>query len=64
MQLTPRGTGPDGWLLGRHWSGSLDARTSGFTVEFPSPTTGALTAIDFRPATSEDYNNALRKGRP
>jgi hypothetical protein len=64
MQLTPVDTGPGGWLFGRHWSGYLDPRTRGFTVDWPSPITGGLKAIDFRPATSEDYNEALRKARP
>jgi hypothetical protein len=63
IQLTPTDTGPDGWFLGRSWSGYLDARTGGFTVDYPSPITGELKAIDFRPATSEDYNEALRKAR-
>ena len=64
LRLKPADTGPRGWYLGTIWSGRLDAATSGFTIDLPSPTTGELLAIEFLPATVDDYNRALRNAKP
>jgi hypothetical protein len=64
LRLKPADTGPRGWYLGTLWSGRLDAATGGFTIDLPSPTTGELLRIDFRPATVDDYNRALRNAKP
>jgi hypothetical protein len=64
LRLKPADTGPRGWYLGTIWSGRLDAATGGFTIDLPSPTTGELLAIEFLPATVDDYNTALRNAKP
>ena len=64
LRLKPTDTGPRGWYLGTLWSGRLDATTGGFTIDLPSPTTGELLAIEFLPATVDDYNRALRNAKP
>jgi hypothetical protein len=64
LRLQPADTGPRGWYLGTIWSGRLDAATGGFTIDLPSPTTGELLAIEFLPATVDDYNRALRNAKP
>ncbi len=43
---------------------ALTLRQAALTIDLPSPTTGELLAIEFLPATVEDYNWALRNAKP
>ena len=59
LRLKSADTGPRGGTLGTIWSGRrLDAATGGFTIDLPSPTEPL--AIEFLPASVDDYNRALR----
>jgi hypothetical protein len=64
LRLKPADTGPRGWYLGTimEWPPWLCYRRLHHGL--PSPTTGELLAIEFLPATVDDYNRALRNAKP